>query len=374
MHTGRIMMPTRSYHGLAFLALALAVTSAVAKDTKYRMVPIDLLPGLAQNSPNALSDKARVIGFGFGESLDNNVAYLWFKGGGGRPLPALPGAFNTWPYSINNRDEIVGQDLIGDPASPTRAGWFWKHGMKQCARLQPLRAGDQNVGVNQIDHAGRIVGYSGQLYGARADAVVWDSHKVPPTKLRGLPGLSTSARGINANRTPQIVGVGNLEGTETWYALLWRNPRTDPEVLPGLGGGQDVPVSINDHKQITGWSAMDPNDPFGTSHAVLWENGEVTDLAPDYPFSLVGNVNGINNLGQIVGTVVMEDGQQHAVLWQRQGQKMEMIDMNEALAEPSSCFLTYADGINDNGVIIVDAFDLNDPGALNRAFLLVPIN
>ena len=84
--------------------------------------------------------------------------------------------------------------------------------------------------------------------------------------------------------------------------------------------------------------------------------------------------NGINNLGQIVGAVVKEDGQEHAVLWQRQSQEVEMIDLNEALTEPSSWFLTYADGINDNGVIIVDAFDLNDPGALNRAFLLVPID
>ena len=368
------MTTTRSCYGLAFLALALAVTSGVAKDTRYKLVPIDPLPGLAQNTPNALNDKGRVIGFGFGESQDYNVAYLWFNGGGSHPLPALPGAFNTWPLSINDRDEVVGQDLIGDPANPTQAGWFWKHGMKQCARLQPLRAGDQNVGVNQIDHTGRIVGYSGQLYGARADAVVWESYKAPPTKLRGLPGLSTYARGINANRTPQIVGAGNLEETAEWYALLWRHPSSSPEVLPGLGGGQDVAVSINDHQQITGWSGVDPNDPLGTSHAVLWENGQVTDLAPDYPFSVVGNVNGINNLGQIVGAVVKEDGQQHAALWQRRGQQIEMIDLNEALARPASWFLTYADGINDNGVIIVDAFDLKDPGALNRAFLLVPTN
>ena len=204
--------------------------------------------------------------------------------------------------------------------------------------------------------------------------MVWDSYKLPPTRLRSLPSLSTSARGINANRTTQIIGVGNLEGTETWYALFWRNPSAAPEVLPGLSGGQDVPVSINDHQQIAGWSAVDPNDPFGTSHAVLWENGEIINLAPDYPFSVVGNVNGINNLAQIVGSVLMEDGQEHAVLWQRQSQEIELIDLNEALAEPSSWFLTYADGINDNGVIIVDAFDLNDPGALNRAFLLVPID
>ena len=285
MHTGGITKTTQSCYRLAFLALALLVTSAVGKEPKYKMVPIDPLPGLAQNSPNALSDKGRVIGFGFGESFDNNTAYLWFHGGGSRPLPALPGAFNTWPLSINDRDEVVGQDLIGDSANPTQAGWFWKHGMKQCAPLQPLRAGDQNVGVNQIDHSGRIVGYSGQVYGARFDAVVWESYKVPPTRLRSLPGLSTSARGINANRTPQIVGVGNLEGTEEWFALFWRNPAAAPEVLPGLSGGQDVPVSINDHQQIAGWSGVDPNDPFGTSHAVLWENGEIVDLAPDYPFS-----------------------------------------------------------------------------------------
>jgi hypothetical protein len=49
-----------------------------------------------------------------------------------------------------------------------------------------------------------------------------------------------------------------------------------------------------------------------------------------------------------------------------------MIDLNDHLTQPTNYLLNYADGINDDGCIIVDAYDVNDPTQLNRAFLLVP--
>jgi hypothetical protein len=52
-----------------------------------------------------------------------------------------------------------------------------------------------------------------------------------------------------------------------------------------------------------------------------------------------------------------------------------MIDLNDCVAQTTShFFFYYADGINDDGSIIVDAYDLRDPAQLNRAFLLVPLH
>ena len=341
----------------------------------YLMIPIDLVPGKTDITPNALNSKGRVIGFGYDASDDLDVAYMWFKGGGTRPLPVLPGVFNTWPFSINDRDEIVGQDLLGDPAAPLQIGWFWKPGMKQYAVLSPLRDGDQNVGVNQIDHAGRIVGYSGPGYPDQVEAVLWESYKVAPTPLKGPPGAWTSARAINAKRPPQLAGAANLKGTDTWLALQWRAPHLAPDVLPDLGGGQAIAVSIKDNKQIAGWSATDSNDPFGTAHAVLWEDGQVIDLAPSNLWSLASSVNSLNHDGQIVGGVVMADGLEHAALWETACDDIKMIDLNDCVAQTTShFFFYYADGINDDGSIIVDAYDLRDPAQLNRAFLLVPLH
>lgn len=43
------------------------------------MIPIDLVPGKTDITPNALNSKGRVIGFGYDASDDLDVAYMWFK-------------------------------------------------------------------------------------------------------------------------------------------------------------------------------------------------------------------------------------------------------------------------------------------------------
>jgi hypothetical protein len=71
----------------------------------------------------------------------------------------------------------------------------------------------------------------------------------------------------------------------------------------------------------------------------------------------------------------MADGLEHAALWETACDDIKMIDLNDCVAQTTShFFFYYADGINDDGSIIVDAYDLRDPAQLNRAFLLVPLH
>jgi uncharacterized membrane protein len=353
---------------------ATAVRAVQRQHPSYIMIPIDLVPGKTQITPNDLNSKGQVIGTAVNEWGVDGVGYQ-FSESGTQVLPGLPPAFYIWPICINDRNQIVGQAYFGDPTDITFVGWFWKPGLKELARLSPLRNADGWVSGSGINHAGQIVGLSGTPTPFQCDAVLWESYKAQPTKLKGLPGAPvTDAWIINNNKPPQIAGWAFLDSF--WghsQALFWRQPDAVPEVLPGLGGDGDQATSINDSQQIAGYCATDPDDPSGSLHAVLWEHGKLTELAPDYTYSQAsGNTHAINNAGQIVGCAMMEDGLSHAVLWEKTGSKIKMIDLNDQIAQPSNYLLYYADGINDDGCIVVDAYEVNDPAQLNRAFLLVP--
>jgi len=74
-------------------------------------------------------------------------------------------------------------------------------------------------------------------------------------------------------------------------------------------GSKKVLRSINNHGQIAG----EIQTAEGETHAVLWENGKVTDLGTlGGPFS---RPFGINNRGQVVGLSDTASGEGHAVLW-----------------------------------------------------------
>ncbi len=66
--------------------------------------------------------------------------------------------------------------------------------------------------------------------------------------------------------------------------------------LGSLGGPVSVPLALNNHGEVVGWSATAGN---ATAHAFLYRKGRMTDLG-----TLGGKVSGatgINNHGEIVG-------------------------------------------------------------------------
>jgi probable HAF family extracellular repeat protein len=123
------------------------------------------------------------------------------------------------------------------------------------------------------------------------------------------------------NSSGQIVGIA---GGINNHAILWQNG-TMTDLGPGFAN------AINSSGQIVGGSA--PGGwgfrkivPRTDSHATLWQNGTATDLGPGY-------ANDINASGQIVGT-----SKGHAVLWQ-----------NTSLLDLGSGF---ADAINEQGFVV----------------------
>ncbi|MEV0460319.1 hypothetical protein, partial [Catellatospora methionotrophica] len=124
---------------------------------------------------------------------------------------------------------------------------------------------------------------------------------------------------------PQIIGLG---------------------LLPGMT--DSVATDLNEHGVVVGNSSAGQ-----VSRGFRWKNGVLTDLG-----SLGGqrvNVTGINNNGWITGTSTLADNvSSRAFLW-RPGQPMIAIGPAES----------YADDINDAGVVVGHGFD---PGFGRRGF------
>ena len=93
-----------------------------------------------------------------------------------------------------------------------------------------------------------------------------------------------------------------------------RTPTTRPAIqqLPiPAGFFSATTTAVNDSGDVVGYAGSPNID----SHAVLWRNGMAIDLGV-WPGGHYSVANGINNLGQIVGTgTVAGDNLDHALMW-----------------------------------------------------------
>jgi probable HAF family extracellular repeat protein len=96
--------------------------------------------------------------------------------------------------------------------------------------------------------------------------------------------------------------------TQEMHAVLWRNGQiTDLGTLKAEGGHESVAFAVNSRGQVAGAAFIGPDDinPFGQQRPFLWENGVMHDLGtlggPDA--GLVGSIKGnveMNESGQVV--------------------------------------------------------------------------
>lgn len=212
------------------------------------------------------------------------------------------------------------------------------------------------------------------------------AHGISPSRahagyeVRDLGTLGGTLSGpIDLNSHGAVVGVSFNPGDTALRGFVWRRGvMTD---IGDLGGPQAAVDSINAAGQVGGWGDLAKHAPpslFNTTslfcnppmvagqpavvcHALLWNNGKLTDLGTLGGANSSAENHGINDRGQVVGvaetattdpTGIAGSPKFHAFVWQRRagdhGGRGRMTDLGTLHHDPDS----IATGINNHGQVI----------------------
>ena len=147
--------------------------------------------------------------------------------------------------------------------------------------------------------------------------------------------------------------------------MLWEYGYPIP--LPDLGfTGSNEAYGINDQGQIVGTVSN------GTYfYAALWQDQTLTVLKP-LPGDILALGEAINNRGQVVGSALdSEFAWSHALIWENG----KTININTLFPASSNLYATMANQINDKGQILGMAVVIHGPhkGEVD-AFLATPVD
>jgi probable HAF family extracellular repeat protein len=285
----------------AVLAPALAQRPAQARArTQYQ---VSNLPGLGgtSNGGNSINDQTWVSGYS--RLADRNRHAALWRNGVLSDLGTLGGPNSSVTWNVKNTAGIIVG--ISQTADPQLLGESWSSAFFYST---PNNVGYINLGF------------------------VWQNNQ-----MRGLPNFPGGNNGFatGANNLGQVVGWAengfhdpNCCCTQVLQFLpaVWDIGSGDQiHDLPLItGDSSGAATAINDHDQIVGISGI-CDQAVGrhtAKHAVLWENGTVTDIYPNAPAPWWNTPTAINQRGDVVGfagdPAFVEGDIVHAFLWTRE--------------------------------------------------------
>jgi probable HAF family extracellular repeat protein len=248
----------------------------------------------------------------YGDNVYQGV--YWNPAGQAFVLPPLAGvdpdygALHTKAHGINNQGQLAGAGKEGAPNFFTHAA-LWPNKNTNATDLGFLGQGvplnySEAYGINDLSH---VVGNS--AINSFIHGFLWRNGQM--TDLGALNGqVASEARAIN--NTGLIAGKSNI------FPVVWeydpgnpgRAPRIQQLAIPA-GFFAATTTAVNDSGDVVGYAGSPNID----SHAVLWRNGMAIDLGV-WPGGHYSVANGINDLGQIVGTgTVAGNNLDHALMW-----------------------------------------------------------
>jgi probable HAF family extracellular repeat protein len=359
------MKPARVIVATAGLLSMLIASATAARSITYvvgnwqiTLTDLGVIPGGTASDALAINTAGRVVGL----ATDNTFALrrpVWDANTGAILFFAdnLDTAGTSIPEHINEIGEIVGTVTFG---GRIWLGVYWNP-QGRAFRLPPLPGVDPlgiDVKGHGINNLGQMVGLSQE--GAPnffTHAVLWQNKDTPAQDLgflgTGAFGNNSEAYGINDLshvvglswvgtlvraflwRNGRMVDLGSLGGQVVAEAyavnnsglvvgksgfipVTWRYDVSNPtstaviQQLPIPAGFFSAqPTDVNDPGDIAGYAGSPSID----AHAILWRNGQAIDLGV-WPGGHYSMANGINNVGQIVGTgTVAADNLDHALMW-----------------------------------------------------------
>ena len=211
-------------------------------------------------------------------------------------LGSLDGYSNSYASAINNGGQIVGYSTSGTTSSLQAT--LWSNGTVQ-------GLGAVLTGASSINDAGEIAGTSN--IGGPSTAAIFSGSTV--LSLNGLaPSFGSTAAAINDRG--QVVGQSSTPDGLTQHAVLWTNGQVSD--LGSIGIGPSYATGINERGQVVGTSV---NAAGTATHAALWSHGSITDLGTLGGIWSEGTA--INNAGLVVGYSSVMPLVWHAMSWQQ---------------------------------------------------------
>jgi probable HAF family extracellular repeat protein len=190
--------------------------------------------------------------------------------------------------------------------------------------------------------------------------VLWENGKA-----QALPTVGSDPDGdaFWINDQGQAVGYSGT-CTAALHAVSWENGTVSP--VPDLGTGA-IAQGINNRGQIVGTVGSADGT---TQYGALWQNGAITNLGT-LPGDVAAIATGINSKGQVVGSTWDSNfNWSHGFIWQ----DGVMTDLNTLFPASSNLFAVMANKINERGQISGMAIVRSGPDAGNiHAFLATPV-
>ncbi len=378
---------------LALFVWMLAPGYVAAQTPQFTIQDLGTLPNLPACNATALSQSGNVVGYCTSATAQNLLlnaptTHVFLYSNGVMTDLNITTPPSAFPTAVNDSGTVVGGDVMLNllSESATASPFIYENGASQSilGSLQSLLP----LGLN---NAGQMVGTSIQVNTSSLNFFINSKAFLDPL-ASGVPTQLTVAGGTSAafgiNTSGVIAGASGQPNLTGVTPLLWQ--KLVPQALPLLSGfEQEIATSVNDSGVAAG-TAFEINfseltDLTASAHAVLFNNGSVTDLGV-LPLDASSMALSINSSGSVVGfssskppdftlhlaAYLYPPANNYHAFFYSNG---TMYNLNDLLVNGSGWQLSFATQINNAGQIVGSGlFQGPDGGNVQHAFLLTPVS
>lgn len=308
---------------IRILAALLALPLSALAAPQYKLTTF----GQTGWVPAALNNKGEVVGQFRDAGVDRSYVYS------GGTTTILPAAIMQ-AYDINDHGVIVG----AGKADYGYHAYSYANGV--ATQIGNRNWDTKDNYATAVNNAGKVAG------SAYTDYDSWVAFTNTGGNNVNVPGVGSGHSFVNSiNERGDLVGGAQVDSEDNRLGFITVGNQT--RWLPALGGRNSSAVDINDAGVVAGSAEL----ASGVRHAVLYQNGTLTDLGSPLGGSWA---MGINNAGLIVGSANVTtwnsvDG--NGFLYANGA----MTDLNTLIDPASGWHIRNAVDINEGGQILVHA-------------------